>query len=100
MTLPPFDQDAVDRRFLDEVYRLHAAGAIPTFRELASNLQAQDSIIPMIESGRYHCNVKLLYLLDAHYDIDLLYILRGEGSESRTPVPRPVLSVGRPSKVR
>jgi hypothetical protein len=60
-----FDQTTVDRRFLEEVYRLHAAGAFATFTELASTLQTHRGIISEIESGRYHCNLKLLYLLQA-----------------------------------
>jgi hypothetical protein len=58
-----FDQAAVDRRFLEEVYRLHAAKALATFTELAKVLQTHRGIICELEAGRYHCNLKLLYLL-------------------------------------
>jgi hypothetical protein len=96
-----FDQTAVDRRFLEEVYRLHAAGAFATFTELASALQTHRGIISEIESGRYHCNLKLLYLLQATYQADALYILTGHSDLVRSPaVGRPAISSGRPTQNR
>ena len=93
-----FDKAAVDRRFLDEIYRLHAAKAFPTFTELAQVLQAHRGIICELEAGRYHCNLKLLYLLHAAYQVDVLYVLTGQSSQARpTPVRRPAVSAGRPS---
>jgi hypothetical protein len=95
----PFDQIAVDRRFLEEVYRLHAAGAFATFTELASTLQTHRGIISEIESGRYHCNLKLLYLLQATYQADALYILTGQSDQARpAAVARPAVSAGRPTQ--
>jgi hypothetical protein len=95
----PFDQTAVYRRFLEEVYRLHAAGAFATFTELASTLQTHRGIISEIESGRYHCNLKLLYLLQATYQADALYILTGHSDQVRPPViARPNISSGRPTQ--
>ncbi len=71
ITTPSFDQVAVDRRFLEEVYRLHAAKAFTTFTELAKVLQTHRGIIAEIEVGRYHCNLKLLYLLHTTYQVDV-----------------------------
>jgi hypothetical protein len=95
----PFDRTAVDRRFLEEVYRLHAASAFATFTELASALQTHRGIISEIESGRYHCNLKLLYLLQANYQTDALYTLTGYSDQVRPPVvARPTISSGRPTR--
>jgi len=94
----PFDQAAVDQRFLEEVYRLHAAKAFATFTELAKVLQTHRGIISELETGRYHCNLKLLYLLHAAYQSDVMYVLTGQGSQERAPAPaRPDVSAGRPS---
>jgi hypothetical protein len=96
---PPFDQSAVDRRFLEEVYRLHAAGAFATFTELASALQTHRGIISELESGRYHCNLKLLYLLHSAYQIDVMYVLTGQSDQARpAAVARPAVSAGRPTQ--
>jgi hypothetical protein len=95
----PFDQAAVDRRFLEEVYRLHAAGAFATFSELAGVLQSHRGLISEVEAGRYHCNLKLLYLLHAAYQVDVLFILTGAGAAQRPPAsPRPQRAAGRPGK--
>jgi hypothetical protein len=94
-----FDQAAVDRRFLEEVYRLHAAQAFATFTELAQVLQAHRGIISELEAGRYHCNLKLLYLLHAAYQVDVLYVLTGQSAQPRPPaLPRPVVRAGRPDR--
>lgn len=94
-----FDQAAVDRRFLEEVYRLHAAKAFTTFTELAKVLQTHRGIISELEAGRYHCNLKLLYLLHATYHIDVLYVLTGQSDKERPPVAeRPAVSAGRPAQ--
>jgi hypothetical protein len=94
-----FDQLAVNKRFLEEVYRLHAAGAFSTFVELAAALQAHRSIVQEIETGRYHCNLKLLYLLHASYQADVLYVLTGQTSQERPPATlRPKLRPGRPTQ--
>lgn len=93
-----FDQSEVDARFLEEVYRLRTEGAFNTFTELAQKLQAHRSIISDIEAGRYHCNLKLLYMLDACYDVDLLYIIRSDGSPSRPLILKPDVTAGRPPK--
>jgi hypothetical protein len=98
---PPFDQAAVDQRFLEEVYRLHAAKAFATFTELAKVLQTHRGIISELEAGRYHCNLKLLYLLHTTYKIDVMYVLTGQGSQARpVAVARPVVSAGRPAQDR
>lgn len=96
--LLPFDQAAVDRRFLEELYRLHAAGAFATFSEVARTLQSHRGLISEIEAGRYHCNLKLLYLLQAAYQADALYVLTGKSSKPRSPVSRPEVNAGRPLK--
>lgn len=94
-----FDQAAVDRRFLEEVYRLHAAKAFATFTELAAVLQTHRGIVSELEAGRYHCNLKLLYLLHAAYQVDVMYILTGQGEQARPPAAaRPDVSAGRPSQ--
>jgi hypothetical protein len=91
-----FDQAAVDRRFLEEVYRLHAAKAFATFSELAQVLQTHRGIISELEAGRYHCNLKLLYLLHAAYQVDVMYVLTGQSERPRPPaVARPAVSPGR-----
>jgi hypothetical protein len=96
---PSFDQAAVDRRFLEEVYRLHAAKAFATFTELAGVLQTHRGIISELEAGRYHCNLKLLYLLQATYQVDALYILTGQSNQVRPlAAVRPIVSAGRPSQ--
>jgi hypothetical protein len=96
---PSFDQAAVDRRFLEEVYRLHAAKAFTTFTELAKVLQTHRGIISELEAGRYHCNLKLLYLLHVAYQVDVIYVLTGQSDQLRPPgAARPVVSVGRPSQ--
>jgi len=96
---PAFDQAAVDRRFLEEVYRLHAAKAFATFTELASALQTHRAIIPELESGRYHCNLKLLYLLHATYQVDVMYVLTGQSDQERpAAAARPAVSPGRPTQ--
>jgi hypothetical protein len=87
------------RRFLEEIYRLHVANAFTTFSELATNLQTHRGIISEIESGRYHCNLKLLYLLHATYQVDILYVLTGQSDQPRPPVAtRPVINAGRPAR--
>jgi len=96
---PSFDQAAVDRRFLEEVYRLHAAKAFATFTELAKVLQTHRGIVSELEAGRYHCNLKLLYLLHAAYQVDVMYILTGQGEQARpTATARPAVSAGRPAQ--
>lgn len=94
----PFDQAAVDRRFLEEVYRLHAVGAFATFSELASTLHSHRGLISEIEAGRYHCNLKLLYLLHTAHQADVLYVLTGESPQPRPAVARPAVGAGRPAK--
>jgi hypothetical protein len=93
-----FSQSDVDARFLEEVQRLRYEGAFGTYSELATVLQAHRSIISEIQSGRYHCTLKLVYMLDAHYEVDLLYIIRGDGSKDRPQMPKPQVAVGRPAK--
>jgi hypothetical protein len=93
-----FDQAAVDRRFLEEVYRLHAAKAFATFTELAKTLQTHRGIISELEAGRYHCNLKLLYLLHMAYQVDVMYVLTGQGDPTRpAAAARPAVSPGRPT---
>jgi DNA-binding XRE family transcriptional regulator len=95
----PFDQAAVDQRFLEEVYRLHAAGAFATFTELAQVLHVHRGFLSELEAGRYHCNLKLLYLLHAAYQVDVLYVLTGQSAQPRPPaLPRPVVRAGRPAQ--
>ena len=97
--LTAFDQLAVDRRFLEEVYRLHAAKAFATFSELAGVLQSHRGIISELEAGRYHASLKLLYLLHAAYQVDVLYVLTGQSEQPRPPTAgRPAVSAGRPTK--
>lgn len=93
-----YDQAEVDERFLDEIYRLRYEGAFQTFSELAGLLQAHRSIITEIQTGRYHCNLKLIYMLDAYFEVDLMYIIRGDDSEGRPKYPKPVLTAGRPPR--
>lgn len=95
---PSFDQTAVDRRFLEEVYRLHAAKAFDTFSELATVLQTHRGIVSEIEAGRYHCNLKLLYLLHTAYQVDVLYLLTGQSDHVRPVAARPTINSGRPAK--
>jgi hypothetical protein len=96
-----FDQAAVDQRFLEEVYRLHAAKAFATFTELAKVLQTHRGIIPELEAGRYHCNLKLLYLLHAAYQVDVMYVLTGQSDQERpAAAARPEVSPGRPAQDR
>jgi hypothetical protein len=96
---PAFDQAAVDRRFLEEVYRLHAAKAFATFTELAKVLQTHRGIISELEAGRYHCNLKLLYLLHAAYQVDVMYVLTGQGAPMRPAAAvRPAVAPGRPTQ--
>lgn len=97
---PSFDQAAVDRRFLEEVYRLHAAKAFATFTELAKVLQTHRGIISELEAGRYHCNLKLLYLLYTAYQIDVMYVLTGQSDRVRPATARPLVSPGRPNQDR
>ncbi|MGI4835960.1 MAG: hypothetical protein ACRYFK_21105 [Janthinobacterium lividum] len=96
--LSTFDQAAVDRRFLEEVYRLHAAGAFATFSELANTLQSHRGLISEMESGRYHCNLKLLYLLHMAYGVDVVDVLTGQSEQPRLPVARAHRAAGRPGK--
>lgn len=94
-----FDQAAVDRRFLEEIYRLHTQKAFATFTELAKVLQTHRGIISELEAGRYHCNLKLLYLLHAAYQVDVMYVLTGQSTQARPAVvARPEVSAGRPAQ--
>jgi hypothetical protein len=96
-----FDQAAVDQRFLEEVYRLHATKAFATFTELAKVLQTHRGIISELEAGRYHCNLKLLYLLHAAYQVDVMYVLTGQSNQARpAAATRPAVSAGRPTQDR
>ncbi|MBX0293146.1 hypothetical protein K3G63_22060 [Hymenobacter sp. HSC-4F20] len=98
MQVPTFSQADVDARFLEEVQRLRYEGAFDTYSELATILQAHRSIISEIQSGRYHCTLKLVFMLDAYFEVDLLYIIRGDGSTNRPKMPKPTVAVGRPAK--
>lgn len=97
MQVITFNQTDVDARFLEEVQRLRYEGAFDTYSQLATILQAHRSIISEIQSGRYHCTLKLVYMLDAHYEVDLLYIIRGDGSKDRPKMPKPQVALGRPA---
>jgi hypothetical protein len=85
--LPEFDQVAMDRRFLTEIDRLHADGAFSSYRELATQLEAQFSFRTLVEAGRYHCNLRLLYNLKRYYpQTDLVFVLEG-GHAAGRPEP-------------
>ncbi|QNH60713.1 hypothetical protein [Hymenobacter sediminicola] len=85
--LPEFDQLAMDRRFLTELHRLQQAGAFDSYRQLAPELDTQPSFRVQIESGRYHCNLRLLYNLKRRFpQADLTFILEG-GKAAGRPEP-------------
>lgn len=73
-------------------------GAFDTYSERATILQAHRSIISEIQSGRYYCTPKLVFMLDAYFEVDLLYIIRGDGSVNRPKMPKPTVAVGWPAK--
>lgn len=93
--LPDFDQAATDRRFLTELDRLLQAGAFGSYKELAATLGQRTGLFSEIESGRYHCNLKLIYTLVQHYpQADLGFILFPESAEA-APATVPVRARGR-----
>ena len=96
-TLPPFDQEAMDRRFVWEAFRLQEEGHITSFRELAAQLGAGSSLLSQIEAGKYHANQRLLYELARLYPMtDVQWILLGEaGTQRPEPEGWPVRKRGR-----
>lgn len=95
--LPDFDQAATDRRFLTELDRLLQAGAFTSYKELAATLGQRTGLFSEIESGRYHCNLKLIYALAQHYPAaDLNFILFGTSALGQPePTDAPVRQRGR-----
>jgi hypothetical protein len=76
--LPDFDQAATDRRFLTELDRLLQVGVLDSYADFARTLGIRKGVIGEIETGRYHCNLKLLYGLVQHYpQADLNFIVFG-----------------------
>jgi DNA-binding XRE family transcriptional regulator len=97
-SLPAFEFAALDLRFLTEADRLLRAGAISSYRELAEQLDIHPSTFSQIEAGKYHCNVRMLYLLASfHPEADTDWILFGEARTGRPePTAPPKRERGRP----
>jgi hypothetical protein len=98
--LPPYDQAQLDKRFLTELDRLLQAEAFASYREWAATLRI--SLNPAeIESGRYHCNLKLLYNTVRHFpSFDFNYVVFGSAVYARPePSQAPKRQRGRPPKV-
>ncbi len=50
--------------------------------------------------SRYHCNLKLLYLLYAAYQVDVVYVLTGQSTQPQPTYPPVVRSSERPSEAK
>jgi hypothetical protein len=93
LKLPEFDQTLMDRRFIAEVHRLFEIGAFATFREFTDALGVLPALLSSIESGKYHCNQKLLYnMLRQYPQADILWVLLGSATNGR---PEPVRTLQR-----
>ncbi|MCC3156472.1 hypothetical protein LJ737_04440 [Hymenobacter sp. 15J16-1T3B] len=97
-TLPPFDQVAMDRRFVWEVQRLLDEGVISSFRELAAKMEVNPSLLSLIERGTNHANQRLLYELHRHCPVaNVPWVLLGEAATGRPePAGWPKRQRGRP----
>ena len=95
--LPEFDQAATDRRLLTELDRLLCAGAFHSYLDFAKTTGIRAGKISEIQTGRYHCNIKMLYTLVQHYpQADLNFILFGSAVLARPePETAPARSRGR-----
>ncbi|RSK29886.1 hypothetical protein [Hymenobacter metallilatus] len=98
MHLPAYDERQLDMRFLTEAARLLEEGAVHSYRELAEKLQQQPVIFRQVEIGRYHCSVKMLYQLRAHFPTaDVDWVLYGQAYTGRPePTQAPKRERGRP----
>ena len=99
-SLPAFDQNQVDKRFLTELDRLLQAGAFATYREWAEAVGVAESTVNGIASGRYHCNLKLLYgTVRAFTGCDVGFVLFGSAVYARPePTEAPLRKKGRVPK--
>ena len=96
--LPAFDQAQLDRRFLTELARLFEAEAFATYAEWAAAVGVSANYVAAIQSGRYHCSLKLLYnTLRSYPATDFTYVLFGTGRPE--PVSAPRRQRGRPRAV-
>ena len=98
--LPAFDQAQLDKRFLTELARLLDAGVFATYKEWAQTLKVPESHVNGIASGRYHCNLKLLYGTLRHFPaFDYNYVLLGSAVYARPePTEMPMRQRGAPRK--
>ncbi|GAA3940783.1 hypothetical protein [Hymenobacter algoricola] len=96
--LPEFDQEAMDRRFVAEVHRLFEVGVFSTFREFLDAIAAHPSLLSNIESGKNHCNQRMLYNLLRQYPAaDVNWVLFGAALTGRAePVRTLQRQRGRP----
>jgi hypothetical protein len=99
--LPAFDQAQVDKRFLVELDRLLQAEAFGSYREWASTLRINVGYAAAIESGRYHCNLKLLYNTVRFYpSFDFNFVVFGSAVYARPePTAAPKRARGPKPKV-
>lgn len=99
--LPAFDQTQLDRRFLVELDRLLQAEVFGSYREWALTLGVNPNYVAAIASGRYHCNLKLLYDSVRHYPaFDFQYVVFGSAVYARAePGEVPKRARGRRPKV-
>jgi hypothetical protein len=95
--LPDFDQAATDRRFLLELDRLLQQGAFVSYRQAAEKMGIRPSVLSEIQTGRYHCNLKLLYALVQQFpQADAYFIFFGAPAQPRTePTTMPARQRGR-----
>ena len=100
--LPAYDQAQLDKRFLTELERLLDAGAFATYGEWAATIGAPPERVAAIRSGRYHCNLQLLYNTLRHYPAtDLGFVLFGAAVYARPePTSAPVPQRGRRRTVK
>lgn len=83
--LPEFDQAATDRRFLLELDRLLQQGAFVSYRQAAEMMGVRHGVLSEIQTGRYHCNLKLLYALVQHFpQADAHFVFFGPPPAPRT----------------
>jgi hypothetical protein len=93
--LPDYDQKQLDKRFLVELDRLLQAEAFPTYTAWAKSVQANPNIVAGIASGRYHCNLKMLYrTLRLYPAFDFNYVVFGSAVYAR---PEPTELPARPT---
>ncbi len=95
--LPDFDQAATDRRFLLELDRLLQLGAFASYRQAAEAMGVRPGVLSEIQTGRYHCNLKLLYSLVQHFpQADAYFVFFGAPAQPRTePATMPARQRGR-----